>query len=148
VPARNLGPAARRLSGRKRIDAVATFGFTLVLPLLVVGTPLPVLDLLARLQGTTPVTSFVPHSQVIWTVLGAFPAVGAWAVFAQDRRDGRTHHPGEYLASVVLGGFLFAQCLVWVTAFLDEFVFRKPSVYVTTTRARDDGSNGRPMADD
>ncbi|PSQ42203.1 hypothetical protein BRD17_09135 [Halobacteriales archaeon SW_7_68_16] len=128
-------PGSRDLSVRKRADAAYTFAYAIILPFLIIGAPLPVLDLLYL---PTAATAYIPHSQVLWTILGVFPPLMAAFVFIQDYRDGLDHHWTEYLAACTLGIYLFLQTFVYVVAFLEEFVYRKPSVYVTTSRADDE----------
>lgn len=120
-----------QLSWRKRLDSVYTFSNTLVLPFLVVGLPLPFIQLFL------PVTSYVPYSQVIWTVLGAFPILAVLAVLLWDRREGLPHSRWEYAAAFTLGAYLILNSVVYIVAFIDEYVLRKPTVYVTTSRTDD-----------
>jgi cellulose synthase/poly-beta-1,6-N-acetylglucosamine synthase-like glycosyltransferase len=131
-------PVRSHLSPMQRLDTTFTFAITLIMPVMFVGIPLPAIDTLSKLAGGVPPTAYVPYSQYIWYTLGLFPTTVALLIFAQDHRDGRSHHPREYLAAVTVSIFMFLQIIVYAVAFVDEFVFDKPSVYVTTTRA-DDG---------
>jgi hypothetical protein len=56
-------------------------------------------------------------------------------IFLHDWRDGLAHHPREHLAAFTLWCYLIFQTVVYVAAFFDEFVRKKPSVYVTTSRS-------------
>ncbi|MCO8256066.1 glycosyltransferase family 2 protein [Haladaptatus sp. AB618] len=120
-----------QLSWRKRLDGIYTFSNTLILPFLVVGLPLPFIQLFL------PVTSYVPYSQVIWTVLGAFPILTVLAVLLRDRYEGLPHSRWEYAAAFTLGVYLILNSVVYIVAFIDEYVLRKPAVYVTTSRNDD-----------
>ncbi|MFB6136673.1 MAG: glycosyltransferase family 2 protein [Halobacteriaceae archaeon] len=134
VSVRHIGRLLRssRPSLTTKADAAQTFAYNLLLPFLVVGFPMPLLD---ALHVGSPVTAYIPHSRVIWTVLGVFPALVAGVVFLEDRRDGLPHHPREYLAALTIGPYMLLTTVVYVVAFLEEFVVRRPSVYVTTARA-------------
>lgn len=130
---------ASKMSLRQRADAVYTFAYAILLPFLVVGVPLPVLDLVYFPQAFASVpTAFIPHSRVLWTILGVFPVIAAATVFYNDHAQGRSHHPREYLAMFTLGAYLFVQTAAYVVAFFEEFVFEVPATWVTTTRAEDE----------
>jgi len=75
------------------------------------------------------------HRPTGWALVGVAPFLTSLLIFVRDYRHGYGHHPAELLAAVTLWGYLFGQGVVYVTSFLDEFVFDRESVYVTTTRA-------------
>lgn len=137
VSTRYLGrvPSSSGMTLKKRADAMYTFSYNMLLPFLIVGMPLPLLDL-----AFTSTSAFIPHSKVLWTIMGAFPVLTTACVFLQDRRDGYDHHPREYLAALTVGAFLFVQAFVHMVAFLDEFVFRRQPVWVKTERSGDDAT--------
>ena len=143
VSVRHMGRILRS-SGPSRTakaDAVQTFSYNLLLPLLFIGLPLPLFDLLQSvgvLDAGVKLTAYVPYSRVLWTILGVFPVIAAGAMFYSDRRDGLDHHRREYLAALTIGAFLVVNSIFYVIAFIEEFILRRPSVYVTTARAEDE----------
>lgn len=132
---------ARRMTLRTQADTVYTLGFTVVSPLLVVAVPLPILDFAYfPFQFSDTPATYVPYDGVVWTLMVVLPVVAAIAVFCRDRVDGHTHGRSEYAAVASLGVYLFIQLAVYAAAFLDHFVFRKQALWVSTSRADDDGS--------
>jgi len=115
-----------------KADAAQTFTCAMLTPFLVVGYPLPLFDALGE-----PTSAYVPYSELLWLTMGVFPVAAALAVFAADRRDGYTHHPAEYVVALTMGFYMLVNSLVYVVAFIEEFVLDRPAVYVTTTRADD-----------
>lgn len=142
VSARYLGEFVQsRASAVAKADAAQTFSFNLLSPFLVVGFSLPIFDFLNAtgvVSTSSSLSAYVPHSRVLWTILGLFPVFAAACVFYSDYRDGHTHHPYEYAAALTLGFYFIVNTVVYVVAFLEEFVFRRPRVFVVTTRAADD----------
>jgi cellulose synthase/poly-beta-1,6-N-acetylglucosamine synthase-like glycosyltransferase len=132
VAVRHLIPLSRdrTLSLRERADAVYTFSYALLPVLLVLVAPLFVLDRLVLDGGT-----YLPYDTYLWTAIGLGPVVCSSLIFARDYREGYSHHPAEYLAAITLWFYFFFQSFVYVAAFLDEFVFDRESVYVTTSRS-------------
>jgi len=122
---RTLGPVARA-------DAAYTFLYALVPVVLVLAAPLFVLDRTLLAGGTLLPTVL---EWPLWTLVGAAPLLCSGLVFLRDYRYGHGHHPLELAAAVTLWGYLFGQSVVYVVAFLREFVFRADSVYVTTGRS-------------
>jgi APA family basic amino acid/polyamine antiporter len=100
------------------------------------GSLVPVSDVAA-------ITMFGTAGIAVITVAAAIAAVSSSnsSVLAASRvifamgRDGLTHHPAEFAAAFTLGPYLIFQTAVFVTAFLEEYLIRKPSVYVTTSRS-------------
>jgi cellulose synthase/poly-beta-1,6-N-acetylglucosamine synthase-like glycosyltransferase len=133
VAVRYLGrlPRNPKVSVTARLDAAYTFGYAIIPAFIVIALPLLMLGWLPGVE-TTP---YVPHAGVVWSVMAAAPVIVTGMVFAQDWRAGHSHEPREYLAAVTLWFYLVAQTAVFVTAFIEEFVLQKPSVYVTTSRA-------------
>jgi cellulose synthase/poly-beta-1,6-N-acetylglucosamine synthase-like glycosyltransferase len=123
-------PFDTTLSRTERADAAYTFLYALVPVVFVIAAPMFLLDRLLLTGGTT-----VPYDRLLWSYIGVGPIVAALLVFARDRLHGYDHHPTELLAAGTLWFYLFGQAAVYVVAFLDEFVFDRESVYVTTTRA-------------
>ncbi|MFW6384889.1 MAG: glycosyltransferase, partial [Halodesulfurarchaeum sp.] len=125
-----------RLSQRQKADAVFTF-VTAVLPaLFIFSIPIVGLDVLSSIETAT----YIPNSELLWPIFGTVPVVAAYLIFVQDHRDGNQHHTYEYLAAFTLGPYFMLQTLVYVVAFLDEFVLDLPSVYVTTARSTQSNS--------
>ena len=124
-------PRNRNVSTTAKLDSIYTFSYAIVPAALVITVPLTLLSLSSEISTAT----YVPHSGAIWTFLAVAPLLVTGLVFAQDYRDGHSHQPREYLAGVTLWFYLVAQTVVFVTAFIEEFVLDKPSVYVTTSRS-------------
>jgi cellulose synthase/poly-beta-1,6-N-acetylglucosamine synthase-like glycosyltransferase len=147
VAVRHLGPLSRNrtLGLRQRADAIYTFSYALVPVLLVLVAPLFVLDLVVLDGGT-----YLPSGGHLWTVIGAAPAVCSYLIFARDYREGYSHHPAEYVAAFTLWFYFFFQSIVYLVAFLDEFVFDQEAVYITTSRsgAPDESEPDRQPATD
>ncbi|WP_254764184.1 hypothetical protein [Natrinema marinum] len=78
---------------------------------------------------------YVPNAWLLWVLLAVAPLTIAGLVFLRDWRDGFSHAPREYLAAGTLWFYLTFQTAVFVAAFIEEFIVRKPSVYVTTSRS-------------
>lgn len=125
-------PRTETLTRLQRVDALYTFVYAIVPALLVVAFPM---GYLSEMTSVT-VATFVPLPDgLLWTLPLVAPAVVAVLIFLQDRRDGLHHHSAEYVAAVTLGPYLIFQTAVFVTAFIEEYLLRKPSIYVTTSRA-------------
>lgn len=116
------------LSTMQRFDMAHTLAYVLVpvsFVLLFAMQPL-------RWLGVN-VGSYVPSELTwMWTAFALAPFTLGAAVWIQDRRDGLEHDPLEIPALVTLWAYLIFQTGVFWSAFLDEFVLRKPSVYVKT----------------
>ncbi len=123
-------PASEAVSWRTRLDALYTFLYALVPAFVIVGLPL---YLMGNHLGME-VTTYLPHGWLLWTLIGLSPPLVSILIFVQDWRDSLRHHPAEYLASLTLWFYLVFQTTVFVAAFIEEFVLRKPSIYVTTSR--------------
>lgn len=125
-------PTTSNLTYFQRIDALYTFVYAVVPALLVVAFPM---GYLSEMTSAT-MTSYIPlPDTLLWTFPFLVPAIVAYMIFLQDWRDGYRHHPAEFLAAFTLGPYLIFQTAVFVTAFLEEYLLRKPSVYVTTSRS-------------
>ena len=124
-------PRNPAVSLRTKVDAVYTFSYAIVPAFVVLAFPMAGLSYWTDVSTTT----YVPHGDVIWSLLAVAPVVVSALIFAQDWRDGLSHHPREYLAAFTLWFYLVFQTAVFVAAFIEEFVLRKPSVYVTTSRS-------------
>lgn len=110
-----------------RLDALATFGSLLALPLAVLSSPVV---LIGRVDAT-----LLPAEGALFGLVALAPVVVPYLVFGRDAVDGRGHDRREYLAPLTLWPYFAVQAAVVVAAFLDEFVFERPAVYVTSTRA-------------
>jgi hypothetical protein len=132
VARRYLGP--NLLSGppalSARVDLAATLGALLVLPILVLAAPVLALG---GPKGYVP----TPVARPLWGFVCATPLVASYATMALDARDGYRHAPWEYLAPLLLWPYVAVQVWAVVASFLDEFVLRRPTRYVTSSS--DDG---------
>jgi cellulose synthase/poly-beta-1,6-N-acetylglucosamine synthase-like glycosyltransferase len=124
-------PRSKNVSTTAKLDSIYTFCYAIVPAALVLTVPLTLFSFAPTLSTLT----YIPYSQAIWTFLAAAPVLVTGLVFAQDYRDGHSHQPREYLAAFTLWFYLVAQTVVFVTAFIEEFVLDKESVYVTTSRS-------------
>jgi cellulose synthase/poly-beta-1,6-N-acetylglucosamine synthase-like glycosyltransferase len=130
VAHRHLGPdlLSRPPSLGVRADFAATLGALLVLPSLVLAAPAAVLSVLRG--GLSPFAH-------LWSFVVAAPVVASYAMLALDARDGYHHEPVEYAAPLLLWPYVAVQVWAVVVSFLDEFVVRRPTRYVTSSS--DDG---------
>ncbi|MDY6770856.1 MAG: glycosyltransferase family 2 protein [Candidatus Nanohaloarchaea archaeon] len=117
------------MTWRKKADAAYTLTYAIVPTFLVLLIPLFVLAMMGHGAST-----LLPFGSGLWTLVGVSPAILAAAIFLQDFRDGETHHWQEYLAPITLWFYLMLQSTVYLTAFIEEFILQKPSVFVTTAR--------------
>jgi cellulose synthase/poly-beta-1,6-N-acetylglucosamine synthase-like glycosyltransferase len=133
VAVRYIGslPRNAEVSMRAKADAVYTFAYAIVPAFLVLALPLGAWQLSSGASATT----YAPYEWVLWNVVGFAPVFVSAMIFLQDSRDGLSHHPREYLAAFTLWFYLVFQTVVFVAAFIDEFVLKRPSVYVTTSRS-------------
>jgi cellulose synthase/poly-beta-1,6-N-acetylglucosamine synthase-like glycosyltransferase len=138
-------PHRSTIAFRKRVDAMYTFVYAIVPVMVVLAIPMAVF----RMDPTMHVTTFFPVPDwILWNSFAMAPAVVAYLVFFADWREGHTHHPYEYLAAFTLWLYLLFQTVVFITAFIEEFLMRKPSVYVTTSRSEaEDEEAIEPSAD-
>nr|WP_240148832.1 glycosyltransferase family 2 protein [Halorubellus sp. JP-L1] len=109
-----------------RVDFAATLGALLAVPLFVLATPLLVL---------APWHGYVPPAVARWLWVAVFlaPIAAAYASLTIDARDGHHRSALEYFAPPLLWPYAAVQSMVIVVAFLDEFVLRRPTRYVTST---------------
>lgn len=125
----DFGP---RNASLKRADTIYTFAYAIVPAFLILALPMGIIGIHTPLHLET----YVPFPDtVMWDLIAIAPIPAAYAIFLQDWWYGQSHHPYEYLAAFTLWPYLVFQTAVFVTAFIDEFVLNKPSVYVTTSRA-------------
>jgi glycosyltransferase involved in cell wall biosynthesis len=117
------------LPPRLRADAVATFGGLLALPVALLALP----AVLVGLADGGP-ASFVPAERAVLLVAGVAALLSPVGVFVRDALDGRPHSFEEYAAVATLPVYFAVEAAVVVVAFLDEFVLRRPSVYVPSDR--------------
>ncbi|WP_117592944.1 glycosyltransferase [Haloprofundus halophilus] len=131
VARRSLGGLLRSSDASvvTRLDAVYTFAALLTVPVVVLLSPAVVAEAVAavELAAAAPASRWLPF----WPLLSlSLPC----ALFLRDGLDGRRHDFREYLAPVLLPAYFLLQSTVILAAFLDEFVLRRPSVYVTSRR--------------
>ena len=125
-------PGTSTLSLGQRLDGIYTMLYAIVPALLVLAMPMGVLSALTSVSAST----YIPLSDsTLWTVPFFAPGAVFGLIALQDYRDGLSHNPAEYLAALTLGPYLILQTAVYVTAFIQEYLFRKQSVYVTTSRS-------------
>ena len=111
-----------------RLDFAATLGGLLAFPLAAAAAPL------AALAWWDGVGSAVPGwVTAVAVIVVAASILAPYLVFAVDRRDGRRHAPVEYVGPFLLWPYFAVQTAAVIAAFLAEFVFRWPTVYVTST---------------
>jgi cellulose synthase/poly-beta-1,6-N-acetylglucosamine synthase-like glycosyltransferase len=125
-------PRLGTLSPRQQFDGIYTLAYAVVPALLVFAFPTGLVGALTDINMQT----YIPLSDsALWTVPMFTPFVVFLMIAVQDWRDGLTHNPAEFLAALTLGPYLIFQTFVFVTAFIQEYLLRKPSVYVTTSRS-------------
>jgi len=124
-PSRAVAPRARLA----RVDAAATFGTVVALPVVALATPLVPLAWYHSL-GRFPLTA---TALPLWLWVALVPLSLPVFLFLLDRREGRRHDPRERVAVVLLWPYVALQAAAMATAFVAEFVCRDPSVYVTST---------------
>ena len=127
VARRYLG--ADLLSGppglRARADLALTLGSLLVLPVLILAAPLT-----AFAWGTG--FAFGSLARWLWGFAFVSPFAAWYGTLAIDARDGYRHHPLEYAAPLLLWPYAAVQAGAIVASFVDEFVLRRPTRYVTS----------------
>lgn len=130
VAKRYLGPAflAGPPAPTVRLDFAATACTLLALPIVVLSSPLVLVALWTGAGGAAL------ERMAIATVLATFavPIAVSYLALALDARDGHGHTVREYAVPLVLWAYFAVQIWAVVTSFLDEIVFRRPSVYVTS----------------
>ena len=125
-------PKMNKPSWSQRADAVYTLSYAVVPALLVIALPIGALTWFTP----TEVPTYIPYPDwILWTIPFFAPGVVSYLVFLQDWRDGLSHHPYEFIAAWTLGPYLIFQTSVFVTAFIEEYILERESVYVTTSRS-------------
>lgn len=109
-----------------RLDLAATFGALLAIPFLVLGAPLTVL---AGWNGYAPPAV----AGWLWAFVFLAPFAASYGTLALDARDGYRHDASEYAAPLLLWPYAAVQAQAIVVSFLDEFVLRRPTRYVTSS---------------
>jgi cellulose synthase/poly-beta-1,6-N-acetylglucosamine synthase-like glycosyltransferase len=125
-------PRMGKVTRLERIDGVYTLVYAVVPALLIIAFPMAYITHMTSMTVATYIP--VPDS-LLWTFPFVAPAIVSHMVFLQDWRDGLSHHPYEYLAAFTLGPYFIFQTAVFVSAFIEEYLLRKPSIYVTTSRS-------------
>jgi cellulose synthase/poly-beta-1,6-N-acetylglucosamine synthase-like glycosyltransferase len=122
----------RRLPWRARVDFLQTFAFALFSPLFVLLLPLGLLERLGVHAGTYIPAAFETAGWAL--IIGA--SIVAWvALWFVDRMQGIRHARAEWLGLPLMGAYATLYGLVLVSAFLDEFILQKPSVFVKTHKS-------------
>ncbi|WP_224447866.1 glycosyltransferase [Haloprofundus salilacus] len=120
---------SRDASVPTRLDAAYTFAALLSVPVVVLLSPVVVSE------AVTAVESATSGSLLRWLSLSSlFSLAVPYALFLRDGVDGQHHDAREYAAPLVFPAYFALQSAVVLAAFLDEFVLRRPSVYVTSRR--------------
>lgn len=115
---------------RVRLDMAHTMFYALVPVIFGLLFPLQLMALL----GYDTSTLLGGWTRYAWIAYGLAPITIAACVWLQDR-SGEVRHPlREVPGLFTLWAYLVFQTLVFWSAFLDEFVLRRPSVYVKTAK--------------
>jgi cellulose synthase/poly-beta-1,6-N-acetylglucosamine synthase-like glycosyltransferase len=125
------------LTWRQRADLYMTLSYVIVPVIFVVGLPILALGQLTSWFAAEPINTkdyLWPWSRVAWIVFFVSPPVAWLTMYIQDRRAGILHARREWLALPLLWPYLVFQSIVFWAAFLEEFVLRRPSVYVKTAK--------------
>lgn len=118
------------LTWRMRADAYYSLVFALISLIFALFLPLVVLAAFGM-----DTTGYIPSGIAwMWTGFALAPITLATSVLIQDLRDGVPHAWKEAPAFVTLWVYIILQTPVLWAAFLEEFVFDRPSVYVKTPR--------------
>lgn len=141
VTQRYLGQVHRmeKLGWRQKADMIHTLAYVLIPVCFVLLFPLNLIGSRGYYTGT-----FLPPlwESVGWTVIGLTPFVAVLCTFLQDVRDGVRHDWRELPAALFIPFYLVMQTFTFWSAFLDEYFFVRPSVYVKTTKT---GANAVAM---
>lgn len=108
-----------------RLDLAALLGALLLVPLLVLATPVL---LLTWGEGF----AFGALARWLWGFVFLSPFVAWVGTVALDARDGYRHHPLEHAAPLLLWPYLGVQLWAIVISFLEEFVLRRTPRFVTS----------------
>jgi hypothetical protein len=108
-----------------RVDFATTVGALLVVPALALASPA---ILFAWGQGF----AFGALARWLWGAVVLAPFVAWYGTLVFDAREGYRHPAREYVAPLLLWPYLVVQLGVVVTAFVNEFVLRRPTRYVTS----------------
>jgi len=109
-----------------RVDLAITLGALLAIPLLVLAAPL---GALVSWNGyAAPALA-----GRLWAFVFLAPLAASYATLAVDARDGHRRDAVEYAAPLLLWPYVVVQTQAIVVSFLDEFVLRRPTRYVTST---------------
>lgn len=133
VTQRYMGQVHRmdRLNWRQKLDMYHTLAYVLIPVAFVLLAPLNLIGQLGIYTGT-----YFPANveKWGWILFGAAPFVSMGAMLLQDMRDGVKHAWREAAAIVTVTLYLVLQTFTFWSAFLDEYLFRRPSVYVKTSK--------------
>ncbi|WP_224332921.1 glycosyltransferase [Haloprofundus halobius] len=116
-----------------RLDAAYTFAALLSLPVVVLLSPVFLISPVVVPGSVATVELAASDSVLRWLSLSSLFSLSVpYALFLRDAVDGHHHGVREYAAPLVLPAYFALQSVVVLAAFLDEFVLRRPSVYVTS----------------
>lgn len=122
------------LTVRQRMDMYHTFAYVILPVAFIMLFPLFLLGLAGFDTAAWGVTSSLP-----WQMFALAPAFMSACVLLQDRLHGIRHPLREVLGVITFWPYLIFQTGVFWSAFLEEFVLRRPSVYVKTEKTGKDG---------
>lgn len=121
-----------------KVDLVHTLAYVVIPVAFTLMAPMG----LVRLAGYD-IRTFIPGESIGWALFGVLPFVSWLAIWLQDRRDGIHHAWRELFGLLTFGIYLSFLALATWSAFLDEFVLRRPSVYVKTAKTGVHRHHGR-----
>lgn len=123
-------PTMKKVGRRAKLDMAHTFLYCLVPVVFVLAFPMGALSA----AGYDTRTFLGGWTDYAWNSFAAAPFVAWLCLWIQDRRDGIKHTKRELLGFAALWGYLVFQTATFWSAFMDEFILRRPSVYVKTDK--------------
>lgn len=109
-----------------RVDFAGTLGLLLAIPVLVLAAPL---------VGVVGWSGYVspPVARWLWTVVLLAPVLATYAALALDARVGYPADAVAYAAPLLFWPYVAVQVQAIVVSFLDEFLLRRRTRYVTSS---------------
>ncbi|MHB8634148.1 MAG: glycosyltransferase family 2 protein [Thermoplasmatota archaeon] len=120
-----------RLSWRQKLDMWHTLAYVLIPIAFALLLPLNLIGHLGYFTST-----YLPPAWEAagWSLYGLAPFLSVAAMLVQDWRDGVKHEWREVPAFLTITLYLMLQTFTFWSAFLDEYMLRRPSVYVKTAK--------------
>lgn len=112
-----------------KVDLAHTLAYVIIPLAFTLSLPINVLRNFGHEAQT-----FVPYEQVWWTIFGLTPFAIWFAVWIGDKRDGVAHPWRELVGLATFGFYMSVLAIATWSAFVDEFILRRPSVYVKTAK--------------